>query len=90
MSKTDEAIRIKAIAVLDAAEVGVGALSNIFRELATGVPIDPQRAENLAAQCAELQKTIVDARRDLATNPGGLSEAEWHELSAAPQEHDGD
>ena len=60
MSKTDEAIRIKAIAVLDAAEVGVGALSNIFRELATGVPIDPQRAENLAAQCAELQKTIAE------------------------------
>ena len=46
----------------DAVEVGVVGFSEIFREVAAGVPLDPQRAENLAAQCAELLKSIADTR----------------------------
>jgi hypothetical protein len=30
-----------------------------------GAPLDPQRAENLAAQCAELLKSVTDTRNTL-------------------------
>jgi hypothetical protein len=63
MSKIeDDGALIEAIAVLDAVEIGVVGFRNIFREVATGVPLDPQRAETLANQCAELLKSIADTR----------------------------
>ena len=66
MSSThDEAVRVETIAVLDAIEIGVVGSSEIFREVAAGAPLDPQRAENLAAQCAELLKSVTDTRNTL-------------------------
>jgi hypothetical protein len=66
MSNThDEAVRVETIAVLDAVEIGVVGFSEIFREVAAGAPLDPQRAENLAARCAELLKSITDTRNTL-------------------------
>jgi hypothetical protein len=63
MSKIeDEGARIEAIAVLDAVEISIVGFSEIFREVATGVPLDPQRAETLAVQCEELLKIIADTR----------------------------
>ena len=58
----DEAVRVETIAVLDAVEVGVVGFSEIFREVAAGSPLDPQRAEDLAAQCGALLKSIADTR----------------------------
>ena len=66
MSSThDEAVRVETIAVLDAIEIRVVGLSEVFREVAAGAPLDPQRAENLAAQCAELLKSVTNARNTL-------------------------
>jgi hypothetical protein len=63
MSKIkDEGARIEAIGVLDAVEISIVGFSEIFREVATGVPLDPQRAETLAVQCEELLKIIADTR----------------------------
>jgi hypothetical protein len=63
MSKIeDEGARIEAIAVLDAVEISIVGFDEIFREVATGVPLDRQRAETLAVQCEELLKIIVDTR----------------------------
>jgi hypothetical protein len=56
------ALRIDTIAVLDAVELGVVTFEAIFHEVAAGAPLDPQRAENLAAQCGELLKQIVGTR----------------------------
>ena len=52
-------------AVLSAMEVALVGFSEIFREVAGGVPLDPQRAENLAAQCAELLKGVEDTRNTI-------------------------
>jgi len=66
MSSThDEAVRVETIAVLDAIAISVVGFSEIFREVAAGAPLDPQRAENLAAQCAELLKRVTDTRNTL-------------------------
>jgi hypothetical protein len=66
MSKIrDDAVIIETIATLNAAEVAVVDFSEIFREVAGGVPLDLQRAENLAAQCAELLKRIGETRNAL-------------------------
>ena len=66
MSSThDEAVRVETIAVLNAIEVNVVGFSKVFREVAAGAPLDPQRAENLAAQCAELLKSVTDTRNAL-------------------------
>ena len=63
MSKREAAaVRIDTIAVLDAVEVGVVVFSEIFREVAAGTPLDPQRAENFAAQCSELLRQIGETR----------------------------
>ena len=51
MSKMQEEAAFAVIAALEGAIVG---FSQIFREVAGGTPLDPQRAENLAAQCEEL------------------------------------
>ena len=58
----DDAVLVETIATLDAAEVAVVDFSEIFLEVAGGVPLDLQRAENLAAQCAELPKRIGETR----------------------------
>ena len=70
----DEAVRIETIAVLDAVEVGVVEFAEIFQEVAAGVPLDPQRAEHLVAQCGELLKTIADTRNviRLSASPKGI------------------
>ena len=66
MSSThDEAVRGETIAVLDAIEISVVGFCESFREVAAGAPLDPQRAENLAAQCAELLKSVTNARNTL-------------------------
>ena len=63
MSNRQEAApRTDTIAVLDAVELGVAVFSEIFREVAAGTPLDPQRAENLAAQCSQLLKQIAETR----------------------------
>jgi hypothetical protein len=70
MSKIrDDAVLIETIATLDAAEVAVVDFSETFREVAGGVPLDVQHAENLAAQCAELLKRIGEARNALRFSP---------------------
>ena len=69
----DETVRIETIAVFDALEVGVVGFSEIFREVAAGTPLDPQQAEHLAAQCAQLLTSITDIRNTLrlgAESPG--------------------
>ena len=75
MSKVhDDAVRIETIAVLDAVEIGVVGFADIFQEVARGEPLDPQRAENLVAQCGELLKQIVDTRNviRLSASPKGV------------------
>ena len=63
MSKIrDEAMHVEMIATLNAAEGAVVDFGEIFREVAGGMPLDLQRAENLAAQCAELLKRIGETR----------------------------
>ena len=63
MSKIrDDAVLIETIATLNAAEVGIVDFSEVFLEVAGGEPLDLQRAENLAAQCAELLKRIGETR----------------------------
>ena len=75
MSKLrDDAVRVETIAVLDAVEIGVVCFSEIFREVAAGMPLDPQRAENFAAQCVELLKGIAETRNviRLSASPNGV------------------
>ena len=71
-------------AAFDALEMSVALLGGVFREIAAGTPLDPQRAENLAAHCAMLRRTLVESRRNLAGTDGELSEADWQELAASP------
>ena len=65
LSTHNEAVRVETIAVLDAIEIRVVGFSETFREVAAGAPLDPQRAENLAAQCGELLKSVTDTRNTL-------------------------
>jgi hypothetical protein len=63
MSKIEEeGVRIAAVSVLDAMEVAIAGFAEIFRDVAGGTALDPQRAETLAAQCAVLLKNIVETR----------------------------
>ena len=66
MGKThDDIIRVETIAVLDAVELAVVVHTEIFLEVAAGEPLDPQRAENLAAQRAALRKSIIEIRNTI-------------------------
>lgn len=62
VNRQEAPLRTETIAVLDAVELAVVAFSEIFQEVAAGTPLDPQRAENLAAQCGELLKQIAEIR----------------------------
>lgn len=62
----DEIVRVETIAVLEAVELAVVACNVIFREVAGGEPLDPQRAENLAAKSAALLERIVEIRNTLS------------------------
>jgi hypothetical protein len=64
MSKIrEEGVRIAAISVMDAMEIAIVGFAGIFREVASGAALDPQRAEHMAAQCTALLKTIVETRQ---------------------------
>ena len=66
MEKThDDIVRVETIALLEAVEVALVACNVIFREVAGGEPLDPQRAENLAAKSAALLERIVELRNTL-------------------------
>jgi hypothetical protein len=58
-------VRVGAIGVLNAAELIVVECSEVFREVADGTALDPQRAENLAARCGAVLRQIVDIRNTL-------------------------
>ena len=66
MGKThDDIVRVETIAALDAVESAVVVYTKIFLEVARGEPLDPQRAENLTAQCAALRKSIIEIRNTI-------------------------
>lgn len=65
MSEIDEAIRIEAVAVLDSIETDVVTFCEIFGEVARGEPLNPDRAENLTARCAELLRKVANIRNAL-------------------------
>ena len=73
MVNEGDSARDVAIGILDAVEVSVKEFFAIFEEVARGEPLDPQRAENLAAQSVTLLKGIVETRNALrlsADSPG--------------------
>lgn len=70
----DDAVRTEAIAVLDAVKTAIAGFHEIFLEVASGGPLGPQRAAHLAAQCAELQTSIVETAHTirLSAPPNGV------------------
>jgi hypothetical protein len=70
----DEAVRVESIAVLDAIELAMRSFAEIFREVAAGTPLDPQRAETVGAQCEVLITNVTDTRNAirLSAHPRGV------------------
>jgi len=74
MSKVrDDEVRLTVLVTLDAVQVALVSMPEVFAEVARGRSLDPQQAENLGALCRKLLLTIAETRAAVqlsADSPG--------------------